>query len=144
MPPTYRTTASFELYPQHCSLPEFTPAQHAEEVCTELVESIQQLSKKPKKKLIQWIADALQQLATERGPTKQRVAPAPTSEGGATIARVSNAPPITTTTNPTAPATHKAAKHTHFRLTCNNTPGTVPPIISQDIEETTNRRSPRL
>jgi len=57
---------------------------------------------------------------------------------------VSNAPPITTTTNPTAPATHKVEKCTHFRQTCNNTPGTVPPIISQEIEETTTRRSPRL
>ena len=28
----YRTTATFNLFPQHCSLPEFLPVQHATEV----------------------------------------------------------------------------------------------------------------
>ena len=39
----YRTTASFDLYPQHCMLPTFTLTQHAIEIGTELIKSIKKL-----------------------------------------------------------------------------------------------------
>ena len=37
----HRITASFDLFPQHCQLPEFSPAQHAAEVYNELKGTIQ-------------------------------------------------------------------------------------------------------
>ena len=40
------------------------------------------------------------------------------------------APPITTTTNPTAPTTIKTKPRTYLRKTKNNTPGTAPPIMT--------------
>ena len=48
----YRITASFELFPQHCILPEFTPAEHATEVCSELVESVGKLNKRDKMNIL--------------------------------------------------------------------------------------------
>ena len=46
---TYQITALFDLFPQHCSLPKFTPPEHAAEVCTELVEAVGKLVKQDKK-----------------------------------------------------------------------------------------------
>ena len=122
----YGITASFDLFPQHCSLPEFTPPEHAAEVCTELVESIGKLNKKDKKQILKQMATALKKLATNTNGPIQRVNRAPTLEGGATIQRVSTSPLVTTSTNPTAPATYKATPRTYMRSTRNNTPGAVP------------------
>ena len=41
----YRISASFDLFPQHCVLPQCTPEQHATEVFKELHEAIQSLKK---------------------------------------------------------------------------------------------------
>ena len=52
------------------------------------------------------------------------------------------APPITTTTNPTAPTTMKTKPLTHLRKTSNNTPGIAPPIMTpRDQIPSTQRRS---
>ena len=40
---SYRTSRSFDLFPQHCLLPEFTPTHHANEVHDELMDAIQKL-----------------------------------------------------------------------------------------------------
>ena len=45
---------------------------------------------------------------------------------------MTNAPAVTTSTNPTAPAVHKVATRTHSRTTRNNTPGAVPAIVNPD------------
>ena len=41
---SYRISTSFDLFPQHCMLPEFTPDQHANEVHNELVESVEAMT----------------------------------------------------------------------------------------------------
>ena len=52
-------------------LPEFTPTEHATEVYDKLVESIQKLQSKPKQKLLQKLAPALQNIARQNEPTNQ-------------------------------------------------------------------------
>ena len=71
----------------------------------------------------------------------QRVSETPTSEGERSNQRVAEAPLKTTTTNPTAPRTLQEKHRTHLRLTRNNKPGTVPPIIAPITKP---RQSPRL
>ena len=39
----YHTSASYDLFLEHCMLPEFTPTEHATEVYDELVEAIKKL-----------------------------------------------------------------------------------------------------
>ena len=41
---SYRISGSFDLFSQHCLLPEFTPIQHTREVLAELTESVQKLN----------------------------------------------------------------------------------------------------
>ena len=54
---------------------------------------------------------------------------------------VGPAPPVTTTSNPTAPATTRAAPRTHVRSTINNTPGIMAHIKQPKAAA---RKSPRL
>ena len=42
----YRTSASFNLYPQHCQLPTLSEQQHNKTVATEWLESLQRLKNK--------------------------------------------------------------------------------------------------
>ena len=55
----YRTSASFDLYPQHCQLPTLSEPQHNETVATEWLESLQRLKKKSKSKAIKEIKKAI-------------------------------------------------------------------------------------
>lgn len=48
----YRTSALFDLFPQHCQLPTLSEQHHNETVATEWLESIQRLENKSKKKAI--------------------------------------------------------------------------------------------
>ena len=52
---SYRISGSFDLFPQHCLLPEFTPIQHTREVLLELTESVQQLNQQSHKNIIKII-----------------------------------------------------------------------------------------
>ena len=56
---TYQTSGSFDIFPQHCLLPEFTPNQHASEVYDELIESIQNMKKPAKTQLLKKMTKAL-------------------------------------------------------------------------------------
>jgi hypothetical protein len=56
----YRTSGSFDLFPQHCILLTFTPEQHSNEVYIELFESVQKLSKPAKRKLLRKISKTLE------------------------------------------------------------------------------------
>jgi len=94
---------SFDLFLQHCLLPELGPNEHATEVHNELIDSIHAMKKPAKSKLLKKMAKALQQLSTTTKPSN--------SEGGVIsppidkeeeIKRV-DAPLITPSTNPTAP-----------------------------------------
>ena len=129
----YRTSGSFDLFPQHCMLPELTPDAHATEVYDELVESIQRIRKQPKKKLLSNMTKALRYLARDKAPI-ERVADVPHSKGtktnseGAPVERMDNPPPITTSTNPTNPQILQTKPRTHQRSTRTNDPGRLPPI----------------
>ena len=107
----------------------FTPEQHAVEVHNELTGAVHNLNKKSKKKLLTAMAAALRKLATADNNRPQRVGEVPTSEGESPAQRVDEAPPITTTTNPTAPRTMQVAPRTHQRITRNNTPMATPDIV---------------
>ena len=55
---------SFNFFPQHCLLFEFTTNQHASKVYNELVESIQSMKKPANTQLLKKMANALQTLVT--------------------------------------------------------------------------------
>ena len=48
----YQTSASYDLFPQHCQLPTLSDQQHNKEVAKEWIESVQRLKNKPKKAAI--------------------------------------------------------------------------------------------
>lgn len=147
----YRVSGSYDLFPQHCLLPDLAPADHADAVADELVETVQQLDKQQKRKLLNKLRDMIQRLTAGRSAHPQRVGTEATSEGGATATeggqqeqRVgARAPPVTTTTDPTNPKTLKTKPRTHTRRTRNNNPGALPLIPSTDRSKPL-RRSPRL
>ena len=112
---SYRISGSFDLFPQHCLIPELTIDQHAEVVFTELTDTIGQLPKKSKKRMLQKLAQALAQFATSMDP------PSTTQRVGVTYV----SPPVTTSTNPTDRRVLQATTRTHQRVTRNNTPGGV-------------------
>eukprot|EP00804_Cyclotella_cryptica_P001099 CCRYP_008385-RA/>CCRYP_008385-RA protein AED:0.18 eAED:0.13 QI:0/0/0/1/0.4/0.16/6/0/1406 len=140
----YRVSGSYDLFPQHCILPTFTPAQHTNEVHRELFESLQTLDKPTKRKFLKKITRALDILNTR---PEQRVA----TEGDTTehpanalpIQRVVEHPTVTTSTNPTDPKQLHATPRTHQRATRHNIPNSLPTIINP-VNEHTPRRSMRL
>ena len=136
MPDTraYRVSGSYDLFPQHCLLPELTDVEHATAVHDELVESIAALPTGTKKKMLRRLATTLQQIARGEQPI-QRVADVARQQ------RVAESPLVTTTTNPTAPRTLQQTPRVHGRRTRNNTPRATPAIVH---ETRPKRRSPRL
>ena len=88
------------------------------------------------------MADALHKLATstEKAPLQRLPVETNTSET-AQIQRVRQAPPITTSANPTAKAILKTKQRTHLRTTRNNKTGAVPLI---PVHKKPTRQSPRL
>ena len=52
---SYRISGSFDFFPQHCLLREFTPIQHTREVLAELIESVQKLNQQTSKTIIKTI-----------------------------------------------------------------------------------------
>eukprot|EP00804_Cyclotella_cryptica_P028204 CCRYP_011045-RA/>CCRYP_011045-RA protein AED:0.18 eAED:0.15 QI:0/0/0/1/1/1/2/0/1234 len=140
----YRVSGSYDLFPQHCILPTFTPAQHTQEVLRELFESLQTLDKPTKRKFLKKIAKALEivnstpeQRVTSEGDTASR----PTNEGP--LQWVVEHPTVTTSTNPTDPRELRTAPRTHHHATRNNFPHSLPPIVNP-ANTGTPRRSLRL
>eukprot|EP00804_Cyclotella_cryptica_P009769 CCRYP_013224-RA/>CCRYP_013224-RA protein AED:0.47 eAED:0.47 QI:0/0/0/1/0/0/3/0/224 len=112
--PQQKTSGSFDLFPQHCILPSFTPEQHTQEVYNELFESIQKLKKPAKRKFINRVAKALDILATTPQPTSPTSEGEPNSEGDTNdivFQRVNESPKVTTSNNPTDPALIKNIEH---------------------------------
>ena len=145
----YRISGSFDLFPQHCILPTFTPEQHVEEVHPELFESAQHLTKPAKKTFLHKMAKALQVL-TET-PVKDRpTAHLQTSEGGstsadeATIRRV-NTTEVTTTNEPTDARNLLLKSRTHDLVIRYNVPRKLPAIVRDpNCENIEVRQSQRL
>jgi hypothetical protein len=123
-------------------LPTFTPEQHATEVYTELFEAVQKLSKPAKKKLLRKIAKALETLAN---PQTSEGAPSEGEKNSEGDQRVEyEAPPVTTTNDPTNRRVLMTKPRTHQRVTRNNTPGQLPAIINDENHTALRRRSKRL
>ena len=153
-----------EYYPQHCSNPNFSPAEHIKELKEEITATIKDAERTPsnkklmralKEKITNFLDGRVQRVATEsahsRGqlPTSADPIPEPSFQ------RVTKAPKVTTSTNPTAPRVLKTTKRTHRRKTRNNTPGAVPPIkptacdsnlvqYNMPTPKAAPRRSPRI
>ena len=100
------------------------------------------LPKSSKKKLLKLMAYALHKLATytEKAPLQKLPVETNTPET-AQIKRVRQAPPITTSTNPTSKDILQTKQRTHLRTKRNNKPGAVPLI---PVHEKPARRSPCL
>jgi len=143
---TYRTSASFDLFPQHCMLPEFTPDQHAHEVHDELVESVEAMTPPGRRKLLSKLNDTIRSLNNDRRRKNRRqistVTDLAATEGEkdttegegeeeeVVFSRPTNVPTVTTSTNPTDPDTLRSKSRTHQRRTRRNTPGAVPEIVN--------------
>eukprot|EP00804_Cyclotella_cryptica_P019081 CCRYP_014487-RA/>CCRYP_014487-RA protein AED:0.29 eAED:0.21 QI:0/0/0/1/0.5/0.33/3/0/1151 len=149
----YRISGSYDLFPKHCILPTLTPDQHVHEVYTELFEAVQKLSRPSRKKVLHKIAKALDTLTTtapqiiNTDTTSEGVVVTThqhTTPGDVTFQRVSDAPEITTTTNPTDPTTVKQTPRIHKRVTRANTPGQLPIIVNPGNPNQPTRKSPRL
>ena len=136
-----RVSRLYDLFPQHCIMPTFTREEHATAVNDELQEAILGLDKKAKKRLLKAMTTSMVTMTATINAPPQRVDGPPTSEGVPQCQRVGLAPPITTTTDPTAPTVVQTAPRTHQRTTRHNTPG-----ITASIERpaTRARKSPRL
>ena len=88
------------------------------------------LQKSSKKKLLKQMADDLHKLATSTEKVSLQRVPVETNKPQtAQVQRVIQAPPITTSTNPTAKAILQTQKQTHLRTARNNKPCEVPLML---------------
>ena len=148
----YRTSGSFDLFPQHCQLPTLNEEEHAEEVMDELIGSMKKMKKKFKTKLLGKLKKAIKIIATNEAQI-ERVAEGteltPDSEGegeGEENFQQRVVPAVTTSTNPTDTRELKLTKPgTHGRRTRGNIPGKVPVIVRDETAPTQQvRRSKHL
>eukprot|EP00804_Cyclotella_cryptica_P017050 CCRYP_003285-RA/>CCRYP_003285-RA protein AED:0.19 eAED:0.21 QI:0/0/0/1/1/1/2/0/900 len=140
----YRVSGSYDLFPQHCILPTFTPAQHTNEVHRELFESTQILDKPTKRKFLKKVAKALDILNTtpeQRVATQDETTDHPAN--ALPIQRVVEHPPVTTSTNPTDHKALRAKPRTHQCAMRNNVPNSLPAIINP-VNDHTPRQFMRL
>ena len=119
----YRTSASYDLFPQHCQLPTLTEQQHNKEVAQEWIESIQRLKNKPKKAAIKSLKKAIETI------TNGGAVPATEGERAATEGVQTPAAPVTTSTNPTNPRVLRKKTRMHLKHTRRKTPGASPLIV---------------
>lgn len=63
---SYQISWSFDLFPQHWLLLEFTLKEHAKEVHKELIESIERLNKTSRRKLVKTLLDTVKDLAVSQ------------------------------------------------------------------------------
>lgn len=126
----YRTSGSFELYPQHCLLPQFTPDEHANEVHGELIKSTMNESTSQKHTTSQNGEGITHHL--------KGIHRSPSSEGGSysQFRGWRSNPRVTTSNNPTNPRTLRSNPRTHHHQTRRNTPtpGATPPSTTRSIQ----------
>lgn len=138
----YRISGSTELFPQHCQLPNLTPMQHLRALAKEIEEETAKVASTPQgRELIKALRTniskminqpkegeeqrvIMEQQQIERDNQQRVIDDTPII----TIPRVTNAPPIMKSRNPTSKRALKGTKRLHRRVTRNNTPGAVPPI----------------
>ena len=131
----YRISGSAELFPQHCQVPNLSPREHLRALTEELETTATSVKETPKgKAMIRHLRKQLDELIdkTAQTPAEQRVSATdthPTNEPP--IQRVSQAPTIMKTRDPTAKRNLILTKRSHQRTTRNNTPGDVPMITRE-------------
>ena len=151
----YRVSGSTELFPQHCQLPDMSPHQHFRALVDEMSEDIDRQSLTPKgRRILSLLRDRItillappptpeQQRVTleeqrvtleeqrvtenERRDREQRVID---DSPILSLPRITEAPGIMNSRNPTAKRMLKNTPRTHRRVTRNNTPGIVAPPVS--------------
>ena len=139
---SYWKSGSFDLFPHNCSLPDMSLEERSNAFHNKLIHSIVDLQNSAKKILLKKMADDLHKLATSTEKALLQRVPVETNTPHISqVQRVSQAPPITTSTNPTANAILQTQQRTHMCTTRNNKPGAVPLIL---VHKKPARRSPRL
>ena len=108
----YRTSGSYDLFPQHCLLPDLSPVQHAEAVHDELVEAIRNLPNSKRKHIL---TKALKELCVVRDETGRKN---PKQRDNKTA----QTPTVTTTNDPTSRRNLLQKPRTHARRTRANEP----------------------
>ena len=139
-----RISGTYELYPQHCSLPSLTQQQHLHQVINELLRGMLHLPRHKRRRLFLAIVEALHTLtkhnAPKDGPYDDNTLPWPSSKGDAPSPTGNTTPPpgFATSTNPTAPHITRNAPRLHMRHTRTNKPPNIPPtdIPNDSITET--------
>ncbi len=135
----YRISGSTELFPQHCQLPSLTPIQHLRALTDELTdESHKAVQYATGRSLIRQLHANIQKILhpdralaeTQRVNDNIRQAEQRVIDDSPiiTIPRITDAPPIMHSRNPTAKRDLHKTPRLHRRTTRNNTPGAVPPI----------------
>ena len=107
----YRTSASYDLFPQHCQLPALSDQQHNKEVAKEWIENVQRLKNKPKKAAIKDLKIAIDAIINGGA------LPASEGEKAATEGVRAPAKAVTTSTNPTNPRVLRNKPIPHLRKT---------------------------
>ena len=109
-----RTSVSFDLFAHHCIMHIFTRNQHATKVHNKLKEAVERLIKHAKNILVKEITKAIEAIKERQANPPQRVFDQPTSEVRSMEQRLGPAPPVTRTSNPTAPAMIQSLLRTHY------------------------------
>ena len=131
-----RITATFELYPTHCSLPTVSPNEHTNIVFRELLRCIAPLPRATKRRILTKITQTITDMAAT---TKLYNADADHPNANADLPwpatpHTSKGAEHQTSTNPTAPAQVWGAPRTHTRQTRTNTP--ITPTVTPTPEPT--------
>jgi hypothetical protein len=135
----YGVSGSTELFPQHCQLPSMTPHQHLHALTEELTKHTAQANNTPKgRRLLKLLSTRIDGLLHPTATSEQRVddeCQRATREAEQrvieaspiiTIPRLTDAPPVMITRNPTTKCILRNTPRLHYRITRNNTPGILP------------------
>ena len=152
----YRVSGSTELFPQHCQLPDMTPHQHFRALTDELSSDADRACTTTRgRRALQFLQDRitvlLQPLPT---PDQQRVSDELVREAQQrviddspilTVPRITDAPGIMESRNPTAKRALRDTPRLHRRVTRNNTPGIVAdPVAPQSYLPAPNNARQRI
>jgi hypothetical protein len=136
----YRISGSAELFPQHCQVPNLSPTVHLKALTEELQNETKFAAGTPKgRRLIKSLGKAIKSILTPPNEEEQRVSNEMLRESVTeddapivTIQRITEAPAIMKTRDPTAKRNLINTARIHSRTTRNNTPGALP-RITRDV-----------
>jgi hypothetical protein len=132
----YRISGSAELFPQHCQVPNLSPTAHLKALTEELQNETKFAAGTPKgRRLIKSLGKAIKSILAPPNEEEQRVSNEMVRESITeddapivTIQRITEAPAIMKTRDPTAKRNLINTARIHRRTTRNNTPGALPRI----------------